>query len=267
MNIAEGLCRSFCEGVEVHAVPAGLAVGTPLVKPDGDRIGFYLINGNDGTWRIEDDGLTVPLLISSGVDVRTGERSSEFEEMLALAGATFDGEEGELHTDWLPSESIPRAALRFASLLLRLCDLAMLHPDKVQRTFKEDALAAIRQTFAGRAELEEDTGVDRRLSDFKADAVLRHPGLPALAVFVATSDNRIYEAILARSLAKLNGIPLKVAALIESERRSSISAKVQQRARNYLDASPSFEGDRDGAMRKLAETIGLDDIPQAAAIH
>jgi hypothetical protein len=261
MNIADELCRTFCKGIEVHSVPAGLAVGTPLVRPDGDRIGFYLVRGEAGSWRIEDDGFTVPLLIGSGVDIQEGERAVQFEQMLEMAGATCD--DGELRTNWLAENAIPDAALRFTSMLLRLCDLAMLHPDRVRRTFKEDALAAIRKTFEGLAEIEEDAPVAARLSDFKADAVLRHVGFPPLAVFVGTSDNRIYEAILTRQIAKLNSIPVRVAAILESEKPPSVSLKVQQRARNYLDASPSFAGDPEGAMNRLLETSGIEVAPSA----
>jgi Domain of unknown function DUF1828 len=259
MNIADELCRTFCAGVEVHPVPAGLAVGTPLLRPDGDRIGFYLVRGNAGSWRIEDDGFTVPLLIGSGVDIEDGERADQFGHMLETAGAIYD--EGELRTGWLTEGAVPDAALKFTTMLLRLCDLAMLHPDRVRKTFKEDALAAIRKTFDGLAEIEENAPISAKLSDFKADAVLRHAGLPPLAIFVGTSDNRIYEAILARNFAKMNNIAVRVAALLESEKPPAISLKVQQRARNYLDASPSFVGDPEGAMGRLLETSGMEAVP------
>jgi len=47
--------------------------------------------------------------------------------------------------------------------------------------------------------------------------------------------------------------PLRVAAVLESERTKGLSMKAQQRARNHLDAAPSFQGDIQGAMDKLAE--------------
>lgn len=265
MNIADGLCRAFCEGIEIHNVPAGIAVGTPLVRPDGDRIGFYLIQNEAGLWRIEDDGFAVPLLVGSGVDIEEGERSAEFSDTISQAGATYI--DGELRTGWLAEDAVPNAALKFTSMLLRIYDLVMLHPDRVRKTFMQDAMLAIREAFNGIAQISESAPISSGLDDFKADAILQHAGLPSLAVFIGTSDNRIYEAILARQLAKQFGHKIKVAALLESEKPPGITLKVQQRARNYLDASPSFFGDKEGAMQRLIETLGVETLPSNGLIR
>jgi hypothetical protein len=133
----------------------------------------------------------------------------------------------------------------------------LLHPDKVRRTFKEDAIAAFRKYFDGIASVEEDRPVAYAVSDFHADILLNFANSAPLAVFIATADNRLYEAMLARSLARNMMLDVRVAALLETERGSTISTKVQQRARNYLDASPSFKGDEQGAMGKFAEMLGM----------
>ena len=36
------LCKAFCDNVQVRRVPAGLAVSTSFLSPEGDRIGFYV---------------------------------------------------------------------------------------------------------------------------------------------------------------------------------------------------------------------------------
>jgi hypothetical protein len=54
------LCKAFCEDLKVHTVPAGLAVTTAFAAADGDHIGFYVIKETEDTFRIEDDGVTLP---------------------------------------------------------------------------------------------------------------------------------------------------------------------------------------------------------------
>jgi len=254
MNLKEQLCAAFCAGLQIHEVPAGLAVGTPLAKGDGDLVGFYLISGKNGLWRVEDNGMTVAMLTASGVDVESGERAVEFNRMLAEAGAAYDAEHGELHSDWLEPEAIPAAALRFSALLIRVVDLQLLHPDKVANTFREDVLAALHKRFDDRAVLEEDTSLLPELREFQADAVLTAAGADPLAVFIATSDARIHEAVAARALAKYQfHRAVRVAAVIDAERSKYITLKAQQRARNYLDAAPSFVGDEAASMTRIEE--------------
>ena len=69
------LCEAFCGDLNVRAVPAGLAVSTPFLAPDGDRIGFYIVKDKD-LLRIEDDGLMLPTLEASGIDFRSGTRGA-----------------------------------------------------------------------------------------------------------------------------------------------------------------------------------------------
>lgn len=254
MNIRDTLCAAFCAGLQIHKVPAGLAVGTPFDRGDGDKIGFYLIKGPGNTWRLEDDGMTVAMLVASGVDIETGERAVEFERMLAVASAVYDREGGDVHTAWLASEDVPAAALRFTSLLIRVMELNMLHPEKVAHTFRQDVLAALHQRFDHRADVEEGTSVLPELREFQADAMLNMAGAEPLAVFIATSDARIHEAVAARALARYQfRRPLRVAAVIDGERSKYITVKAQERARNYLDAAPSFIGDEAASMTRIEE--------------
>ena len=75
------LCKAFCENLTVRDVPAGTAVGTPFTTADGDRIGFYIVP-DSGLLRIEDDGLTMPLLEASGLEFNTGTRAQALDGCL-----------------------------------------------------------------------------------------------------------------------------------------------------------------------------------------
>lgn len=255
MNLRDKLCAAFCESLQIHEVPAGLAVGTPFDRGDGDKVGFFLIRGPNGQWRIEDDGMTVAMLSASGVDVGSGERASEFQRMLMASGASYDAESGELHTAWLRDEDIAAAALRFTGLMVRILELQMLHPAKVANTFREDVLCALRRQFQDKpVVIHEDWPILPDIREFLADAVLVTPNRNSLAVFIATSDARIHEAVAARTLAKYRfNHAVQVATVIDAERSKYISIKAQQRARNYLDAAPSFVGDEVGSMLRLEE--------------
>lgn len=256
MNLKAQLCASFCEGIEVQQVKAGLVVGTPFERGDGDRIGFYLVPGVDKRWRLEDDGMTVASLIASGVDIQSGERSADFKRMLSVSNVVFDPDSMLISSEWLEEKDISAASLRFVSLLLRLPELQMLHPDKISDTFREDVRNEISKYFGSERSLSWDAPVSPKLNDFQADAVLTD-GNCQVAIFIATSDTRIYEAVMARALHKVDrsDVSIRFAAVLESERPKGISIKAQQRARNYLDAAPSFRGDALGAMARIADLI------------
>jgi hypothetical protein len=121
--IIADLNRAYPQGVSAHDTPAGVAIGMPILLPDGDEIGFYLIKGDGGTWRIEDDGFAVPILMATGVDIDCGESASAFADLLGAAGARFDRDSGELRTEWLSADAVPAAALRFATMMMGVCDL------------------------------------------------------------------------------------------------------------------------------------------------
>ena len=177
----EELCRAFCDGLTVTEVPAGLAVGTPFRRPDGDTIGFYVV-GPDATGRyhVEDDGFTMANLEALGADLETATRADTFHALLREYGAVYEEALGTLASGPLAQSEVAPAALRFAALLLRLQDLAFLTPERVASTFREEAVRAI--SFPDRrislVRPEEEDGPD---DDGEAEAVpggLRGDGRP-----------------------------------------------------------------------------------------
>jgi len=253
VNVAESLCQAFCESLEVNQIPAGLAVGTPFQRSDGDKVGFFLVQGDGSRWRLEDDGLSVPLLTASGVNIETGQRSEEFTQLIDECGVVYDPENGELRTDWLDEATVPQAAFKFVTCLLRIQDLLLLQPKRIATTFRDDALKAITERFQGRAEMSFEEPVVPSITDIPADVVICANGRPPLGVFIATSDSRVWQAITARTTAIYQfNEECKIVALFEYE-RAGLPERTQQQARNRLDAAPSFRGDPHGAMQKLAE--------------
>jgi Domain of unknown function DUF1828 len=255
--VKDALCHAFCDSIRVTKVPVGLAVSTAFRRQDGDAIGFYIVGPDSaGHYRIEDDGLTIADLEASGADLDSATRAAAFSQLLEENGALYANAEGILKSQPLNEPEIAAAALRFVALLLRVQDLLLLTPERVASTFREDAIKAIRHAAKGLAAVEKDAPIAAPLQEFPADVVLRTQQRPPVAVFLASTDLRLSEAILLQIVAMHEArVRCSVVALVE--RQNSISRKMWQRAVNRLAAVPVFEGDREAAIsRVIREATG-----------
>lgn len=253
MTLEDAITRAFCSTVRMQAVPAGLAVGTGFCRSDGDGIGFYVVRDGDG-YRIEDDGSTLPLIEASGLSLSKGTRARAFQNLLAEYDVDYDEDDAELRTPRLPLENVPAAAMKFTALLLRLQDFALLHPETVHSTFRDDAVQEIRQKFGAVADIQVDAPVTDALSLYPADVVLRKEGRAPLGVFLAASDKRILEAVVARMVAKHEAhADCRIMALIDSPK--SLTDKGWERAANGLDAVAMFRHARPAAMSRIGDLL------------
>src|SRR5215468_73310 len=163
----EELCRAFCNEISVKEVPVGLAVSTPFRRSDGDAISFYVVNNTTlpGIAHLEDDGETMPYLEACGVDFETQTRKKAFDALLNEYGAEYDENENIIRTPNLKEQDLPRAALGFVTLLLRLFDFLLLTQEHVESTFKEDATKRIKRTVGDRATILENVPISDRLTE------------------------------------------------------------------------------------------------------
>ena len=114
---------AFRQPLDIHEVPAGLAVGTSMSKEDGDRFGFFVIGPDaDGRFVIQDDGVTIPHLAASEADFDAHIQAEAFHSLLNACGATYDDDTFELKTAAVEPSAIAPAALKFVALLQRLED-------------------------------------------------------------------------------------------------------------------------------------------------
>ena len=254
----EEICRAFCNEIFVKEVPAGLAVGTPFRRSDGDAIAFYVVRNSTapGIAHLEDDGQTMPYLQACGVDFETQTRRKAFDALLTEYGAQFDEGEGVIQTSNMREEDIPRAAISFVALLLRLYDFLLLTQEHVESTFKEDAAKSIKETVGNRAVITENIPVSDKLAEVIPDIVLRAPERTPVAVFLSQSATRVHEAIFLQMAALYEAKePLSVIALLEEE--GTLSRDMHRRARNRLAAVTSWEGDQGAAIQRIErEVIG-----------
>lgn len=254
MDIQEMLCREFCGTLTVRKVQAGYAIGTGYDGPDGDPLGFYVIGPDSaGKFRIEDDGLSVPLIEAHGVDLKSKSRSEALHSLMDEYGVLFDDDTGELGTDPISESQVASAAMRFVAFLLRVQDLILWTQERVASTFREDATKLIYAKFSEQAEIFEDRAIHKDLGEYAADLVFFAPDRPPVALFFGTTDTRVYESLLLQSYAQNKGIACSVVALFETQ--GSVSRKAFARASNHLDAVPIFRGYEDDAINRLGKEI------------
>jgi Domain of unknown function DUF1828 len=245
------LCRAFCEDLKVQPVPAGFAVTTAFSAADGDHVGSYIVKEGDSTFRIEDDGVTLPYLTGSGVDFRSGTRGDALRELLIEYGVGIDEESEEFFIAHLKEDALPAAALKFVAFSLRVRDFMLMTEFRVATTFRDDAAKLLKEAVGNKAKFEENAPLTKELADFPADFVLRAPHRPPVGVYLGISDTRILEALFMhmRALHEVHQ-PCSIVALLEKGR--GISAKVRQQAMNRLDAVTEFRGDEIAAVEKIA---------------
>ncbi|MGH6846578.1 MAG: DUF1828 domain-containing protein [Methylocella sp.] len=256
----EEICRAFCQEISFREVPVGLAVSTAFRRADGDAIGFYVVKNKlvPGLARLEDDGTTIPYLEAAGVDFDTQTRQKAFQIILDEYGAQFDEDEALIHTQEMPETEIARSAIGFAALLLRLSDFLLLTQEHVESAFRDDAIKRIREEVGPRAQIEEDEIVSQRLSEVRADLVIRAEGRTPVAVFLAQSAQRVNDAIFLQMAALYETQdPLSVIAMLEAD--TSITNKLRQRASNRLSAVPVYRNDEGQAVRRIVrEAVGIE---------
>lgn len=250
----EELCRAFCDQLHIREVPAGLAISTAFSYSDCEPVGFYVV-GPDALnrFRIEDDGTTIPLIEADGIDLDTTTRQEALTALLTEYDVRYDSDRGELTTAPLSAALIPAAAFKFVALLLRLQDLVLLTPERAASTFREDATKAIRNSLGSRVEIKENEPIAPGI-EFPADLIIQAPGREPVAVFLAMSEQRVLEAVVAQMAVTYEAhLSCSVIALLEKD--GSVTRKMRTRASNRLTAMPIFEGDEKAAIQRIQREV------------
>ena len=151
---------------------------------------------------------------------------------------------------------LPKAAMRFLSLMLRINDFLLLTKDKVASTFKEDAAARILEKMEGKAVVIQDAPVSASLSDTIPDMVIRAQNRVPVAVFFGSSPQRVNDAIFLQMQA-LYEVHEDVQVIALLERENVIGHDLRRRAANRLAALPIYKGDEPTAIARIErEALG-----------
>jgi hypothetical protein len=221
-SIRDQICSAFCNQIAVRRVPVGLAISTDFQSLSGDHLGFYVVRSSRDheQFRLEDSGTIVPMLEADGVNLHKGTRADFFRSLLASYNAEFDDNSRTLQTPYMSADELASSSLRFLALLLRMQDLEALHPTLVANTFAEDARKAIQSKFKDRADVTLDDYVSEDLADYVVDAIIRPQNFNPVAVYFATNQSRVDEAVILKMDSKTKNPSLKVVLLLETAVRS-----------------------------------------------
>lgn len=255
------ICDAFCASLEVRSVPAGYAVCTPYSNADGDPLLLYFVRDGSHRWRIEDDGSQVPLLEANGVDLSGRARGEVFDTLLVEYGVSFDKDTRTLHSPSLAEAELGSAAVRFAALLLRLQDLALLSPQITRNNFREDALAALHAAFDGRAHMAEHAAISPELVGQEADVVITAP-IPSaapVAIYFGTSEERALQALVVKMEAeRYREIAASIVLMVERSKENPVKGATLGLAMSRLDAVVSFRDSQQDTMDKISRVIGVN---------
>lgn len=254
----EALCKAFCDALTVWEVPVGLAVGTPFMR-GGERLAFYVVydRHDPSRARLEDDTLTITLLDAAGVDLFEGPRSVAFADMMEEAGVTFDEEEGVLHTPFMPLTALPSLAIGFAAFLLRVQDFMLLTRERVEETFKDDVIRAVKSRFEGRAAVIVNAPPQPDLKNYVADAVVQASRHPPLALYIGKSENKALEALVLHQATKIRREPCNVMLIVPTQRANKVKGKTKARMVEEFPVVP-FIGNEAAALNEM-ERLALGE--------
>lgn len=257
--LRNALCKTFCSSIVVNPVPSGFAISTLFSDRSGDPLSFYLVESGDG-FRIEDDGEYLAQLVGSGIPIDQGQRSQLLEAILEQSGAAWDQDTYEIYSESFNEAELGLKLTNFLSALIRVRDLELLTREVVRSTFREDATSALEQRYGDVARFDENVAIDRSLSEFPADLVIRpeNESSKTGALYFVTSNEKLSEALLLQMEAeKLQREDFRIIALIEDSEMRMLSKKKFQRAQNRSLSMPIFRGDEDAAVARIGRDLSI----------
>ena len=252
----EELCKAFCHELEVVSVPAGIAVGTAFKKSDGDNIEFYVVGPDDnGLYRVQDDGVTVPYLEACGADLGVSARAEAFNEILSEYGVVFDETTLEITSELIPRDEVPKMGLKLVAALLRVQDLLLMTRERAESTWVQEAKRDIEKAADGKVSINYDSPAAPELTDYPADVVLKAENRWPVAVFFGTSDSKVYEALLLQANARHeHHVDVQVVVMLEKD--SSVTRKARLRADNHLIVPRYRDAEKDAIGRIMEAAVG-----------
>lgn len=246
-GLKSDICRTFCAGLSVSTVPAGFAVSTAFIMPDGDPLTFYVVETEDG-WVLEDDGDFLATTIASGIPIDTGTRRNLLEGILSECSSSWDRDSFQIRSFPVAEDKIKHACISFAAALVRTRDLVHLTQEAVASTFAEDLRDSVASKLRGQFEVEDDDKTDNPADFILKDA---RTGLRAASIFAANSNEKLVVALLRHKERHPDDAP--VIAVLEKEPGKSVSNKRFMMAQNRGLLMPFYGPDPESAIEFIRD--------------
>jgi hypothetical protein len=253
----ELLCKAFCAQLHVERVMSGWSVQTPYRLPDGDPVMFFIMTEATGNAHLEDDGTTIGLLENAGVSLdKKGARYQALQELLEQHEAFHDEGAGVIRTGSMTDDEIANASVKFTALMLRIHDLAFLTVERVKQSWKDDAMRDIHVRFDPIGTVEENAIVSPRVGALPADAVIRIPNEPPIAIIMGTSNAKGLTAlVLKMELEKYQAQDAPVILLIERAKENPLAEGTYALAQSRLNGVHTYRGFETEAIEAISRFI------------
>lgn len=261
----ELLCKAFCDAITVTEIPSGFAIRTGF-KRGADHLGLFAIRKtfHPELMRLEDDGLTVATLADEGVDVFEGHRAQILSQLMQELNIQYDEEEATFHTPFMKMEEAAKAVTPFLSFLLRIQDFKFLTRARIEETFKADVITALRNHFAGRADLSLSEPATHDLMNYVADVVIRPPHLPPLAIYIGSSETKALEALVFAQEVEIKHLTCNVMLVVRTARPTGIKGRTLARASTRLPVI-IFPNNIPVALQEIDQAVfGVDPLSSEA---
>lgn len=225
-TLTDSLRSELCAPLHVTAVPIGFHVETGFRLPDGDPLDFYLVRADEGLYRFEDDGTTIPNAVARGFDLKSAARDGMLRHMLAQEGAHYDTDL-VVRTDPMAEGEIGTAGLRFISALIRTRDLFVLNRENVAASFADDVMNAIAASLPDTLVVETSPANETGSPDILLRR--RGTGQKAARVYAAGSDLRLMDALVEHQARHKDDSPIVA---VVDRRKSRVTERRFNRATN-----------------------------------
>lgn len=232
MNLQDAICRSFCDGFRVKPIPKGYSIISPFSWLEDEPLVFYAAKKN-GKLRLEDSGASLLYLEDHAGDLSTDTRMETIRELAKQHGVTFDEEAVTFSTQWFDESETGRGVIDFLSFMNRLQDIQFLSRERAENAFKEDLVASIQEHFGAGFSVDERQEISPDKGGYIADVLVRSDNGSSVAVYAATAEVKVLEALLAAELIKRETLASLTPILVfEDFINSSISKKNRKRSIN-----------------------------------
>ncbi len=219
---------------------------------------FYAAK-KDGKLRLEDSGASLMYLEDVAGDLSTDTRMETIRELAKQHGVTFDEETVTFSTQWFDEAEVGRGVIDFLSFMNRLQDLQFLSRERAENAFKEDLIASIQDYFGEGYSVQERQEISPDKGGYIADVLVKSDNGKAVAVYAATAEVKVLEALLAAELVKRESLNALTPILVfEDYINSMISKKNRKRSmNNEVLKLADWSGGKDEIIEKIESSFQI----------
>lgn len=225
---------NVCKDFQIRQTPIGLVIVTPFVYEDMDQIVIFADRQDNGHWHIHDNGDAALRLMFDGVDPYAPKIQSWLKA--TVSEVEWNDEDNALERCNVNEADIVPAALKVAQACIQLQAMSSHRVSREESTFKAEVVSVLKEISKETdVAAQFDVPIDQKRL-FVSDCLFLSK--TPLAIFIASSKERLLEAELAWSNLRRTKDPTRVIAVIEEQRTTGI--KEVTRAQYFTDKTLQY---------------------------